>query len=170
MNLKGVLFFCFYDSSYFQDAVPLLNQAKKVLFPWDLKASHFSKLKHCIPTGERRKEKKETYKGFWIKMYPPPCFANSVSQISNNAGSLRHHREVSDGLLQEDIKGAAEKQAGVRVPCQIQTVRIPCSILPGEMKALCGTSFPGCAKFSGGGPRAPSATYNYLTALLSSEM
>lgn len=116
MNLKGVLFF--YDWSYFQDVVPLLNQAKKVLFPWDLKVSHFQSSNIVSQRG------KKTYKGLRIKMYSPPCFANSVSQISNNTGFFQHHREVSNGLLQEDIKGAAEKQTGVRVSCQIQTVRI----------------------------------------------
>lgn len=165
MNLKGVLFFC--DWRYFQDAAPLLNQAKKYCFHGIWKWVIFQSSSIASQWGGK---KKKTYKGFWIKMYPPPCFANSVSQISNNTGSLRHHREVSNGLLQEDIKGAAEKQTGVRVPCQILTVRIPCSILPGEMKALCGTSFPGCAKFSGRGLQAPGTTYNNLTALLSSEM
>lgn len=83
----------------------------------------FSKRKHCIPVGE------ETCKGLWIKMYSPPCFANSVSQISNNTGSLQHHRGLSYGLLREDIKGAAEKKTGVRVSPQTQTVRSSCWIL-----------------------------------------
>lgn len=59
-------------------------------------------------------------------MYSAPCFANSVSQISNNTGSLQHHRGVCNGLLRDDIKDAAEEQTGVRVSFQIQTVRISC--------------------------------------------
>lgn len=130
-----VFCFLFYDWGYFQDVVPLLIQAKKknrekkVLFLWDLKMSQFQSSNSVSQWG------KKTYKGFWIKMYSPPCFANSVSQISNNTGSLQHHREVSNGLLQKDIKGAAEKQTRVRVPCQIQTVRISRAILSGELPA-----------------------------------
>lgn len=80
-------------------------------------------------------------------MYSPPCFANSVSQISNNTGSLQHHREVSNGLLQKDIKGATEKTVwGESVfpdpDCQDFALNSVWRVT-WEMKALCGTSFPG---------------------------
>lgn len=106
----------------------------KVLFLWDLKVNRFQTLH---PNGEDdiqrvldQKNKNKT------KMYWPPCFANSVSQISNNTGSLRHHRGVGHVLLQDHIKAAAQGRTGF----QIQTVRIPRSIPSG---GLPGTSFPG---------------------------
>lgn len=107
---------------------------------------------------------KKTHKGSWIKMYSAPCFANSVSQISNNTGSLQHHRGVCNGLLRDDIKDAAEEQTGVRVSFQIQTVRISCWIqsgeVPGRWRHRCGTSFPGWAELW---VRAPSSRPPPLT-------
>lgn len=160
--------FCFLWLELFSRRSFSFKPGLKVLFPWDLKVSHFQSSNIVSQWGWRHTKDSES------KMYSPPCFANSVSQISNNTGSLQHHREVRNGLLQDDIKGAAEKQTGVRVSFQIQTVRISRWIsvwrVTWEMKALCGTSFPGRAKFSVRERRAPSTTYNTLTALLSSVM
>lgn len=99
------------------------------MFPWDLKVSHFQSSNTVSQWGRRHTKDCES------KCIQPPCFANSVSQISNNTGSLQHHREVSNGLLHEDIKSAAEKQTGVRVSFQIQTVRISCWILSSDLPA-----------------------------------
>lgn len=166
MNLKGVLFF--YDWCYFQDVVSLLNRAKKYCFHEIWKWVIF-KAQTLYPIGEE-----DIQRIFESKMHSPPCFANSVSQISNNTGSLQHHREVRNGLLQEDIKGAAEKQTGVRVSFQIQTVRIsrwiPSGELPGRWRRCVALHFLAWAKFSVRERRAPSTTYNTLTALLSSVM
>lgn len=120
MNLKSVLFF--HDWSRFQDAAPSphlppppLNAGLKVLFPRDLKVTRHPHPpppnKHArsnarerrLPAGmgkrHKKKSEKKTKNGWNQKMYSPPCFANSVGQISNNTDSLPTSQGESRGRL-----------------------------------------------------------------------
>lgn len=58
MNLKGVLFFC--DWRYFQDAAPLLNQAKKYCFHGIWKRVIFQSSNIASQRGKEKKIKRHT--------------------------------------------------------------------------------------------------------------
>lgn len=166
MNLKGVLFF--YDWSYFQDAAPLLNQAKKYCFHgiWKWVIFQSSNIASQRGKGKKKKDKQRILNQNVSTTLFCQLSRPNLKQHRLPLTSQRSQRRLAAGGHQGCSWETGRGESAVPdSDCQDSLLNSAC-----EMKALCGTSFPGCAKFSGGGARAPSTTYNNLTALLSSEM
>lgn len=128
----------------------------------------FSKLQRCLPMGQK------THKGFGIKN----AFTTLFCQLSRP--NLKQHRLPPTSQRSQERLAAGRHQGCSRETdwgesaspdpdCQGFSLNSVWRVT-WEMKALCGTSFPGPAKFSARGRRAPGSTYNALTALLSSVM
>lgn len=165
MNLKGVLFF--HDWSYFQDVVSLLNQAKKYCFHEIWKRVIF-KAQTSYPNGEEDIQ----------RILNQNVFTTLFCQLSQP--NLKQHRLPPTSQRSQQRLAAGGHQGCSRETDWGESV-FPDPDCQGfslnsvwrvtwEMKALCGTSFPGWAKSSVREQRAPSTTYNSLTALLSSVM